>query len=657
MSTNLQEMANAIRALSMDAVEKANSGHPGMPMGMADVATILFTEFLKYNPQDPNWADRDRFILSAGHGSMLLYSLLYLTGYEDITLDEIKNFRQLGSRTCGHPEFGHAGGIETTTGPLGQGISNSTGFALAERMLNARFGDDLVNHKTYVIAGDGCLMEGISQEAISLAGHLKLNKLIVLWDDNKITIDGAVSLASSEDQLKRFEAAGWNVVSIDGHDFDEIRTALNNAQNSDKPVLIGCRTTIAKGAPTKAGTSSSHGSPLGKTEIEGARQNLNWQYEPFVIPENIMNAWREAVTKGIKAYNSWKNKLRLSEFKKEFERVMAHKLPADFNAAIEKQKQVFAASSKMATRKSSGISLETLVEAMPELIGGSADLTGSNLTKTKTLIPITDTNYSGKYIYYGIREHGMAAAMNGISLHGGFRPYGGTFFVFTDYCKPAIRLSALMHQPVIYVMTHDSIGLGEDGPTHQPIEHLASMRAIPNLLVLRPADATETLECWQIALENLHGPSMLVLTRQDVPNLRPEYVAENKCEKGAYFIKQHQNPDITLLATGSEVGLAVTASEKLLAEGIKANVVSFPSWELFEKQKKKYKKEILGNASHPKIAIEAAAKFGWERYIGTKGAFIGMQGFGASAPAEKLYEHFGITVEATVAKAKEILKK
>lgn len=656
MSTNLQEMANAMRALSMDAVEKANSGHPGMPMGMADVATILFTEFLKYNPQDPNWADRDRFILSAGHGSMLLYSLLYLTGYEDISLDEIKNFRQLGSRTCGHPEFGHAGGIETTTGPLGQGIANSTGFALAERMLNARFGDDLVNHKTYVIAGDGCLMEGISQEAISLAGHLKLNKLIVLWDDNKITIDGAVSLASSEDQLKRFEAAGWNVVSVDGHNFDEIRAALNNAQNSDKPVLIGCRTTIAKGAPTKAGTSSSHGSPLGKTEIEGARKILNWNSEPFVIPAEILNTWREAGTKGIKTYNSWKNRLRASENKKEFERVMLHKLPADFNAAIEKQKQVFAASSKMATRKSSGESLKALTAVMPELLGGSADLTGSNLTKND-MKPVTADDYSGKYIYYGIREHGMAAAMNGISLHGGFRPYGGTFFVFTDYCKPAIRLSALMHQPVIYVMTHDSIGLGEDGPTHQPVEHLASMRAIPNLLVLRPADATETLECWQIALENLHGPSMLVLTRQDVPNLRPEYVAENKCKKGAYFIKQHQSPDITLLATGSEVGLAVAASEKLLAEGIKANVVSFPSWELFEKQKKKYKKEILGNASHPKIAIEAAAKFGWERYIGTKGAFVGMQGFGASAPAEKLYEHFAITVDATVAKAKEILKK
>ena len=654
MSVNHQEMANAVRALSMDAVEKANSGHPGMPMGMADVATVLFSEFLKFNPADPQWADRDRFILSAGHGSMLLYSLLYLTGYEEMTLDEIKNFRQLGAKTCGHPEFGLAGGIETTTGPLGQGIANSVGFALAERMLAARFGD-LVDHKTYVIAGDGCLMEGISQEAISLAGHLKLNKLIVLWDDNKISIDGPTSLSTSEDQLKRFEAAEWNVFSADGHNFDEIRSALSAAQNSDKPVLIACRTTIAKGAPTKAGTSGSHGSPLGKTEIEGTRKILGWGHEPFVIPADILNAWREVGQKNVKTYNSWKNKLRNSENRKEFERVMAHKLPANLNEEIQKAKKVFSASSKMATRKSSGESLKVLATAMPELIGGSADLTGSNLTKND-LKPITANDYSGRYIYYGVREHGMCAAMNGMSLHGGFRPYGGTFFVFTDYCKPSIRLAALMHQPVIFVMTHDSIGLGEDGPTHQPVEHLASMRAIPNLLVLRPADATETLECWQIALENLHGPSMLVLTRQDVPNVRPQYEQENMCEKGAYLLKQVENPDITLLATGSEIGLALLAAEKLAAENIKANVASFPSWELFEKQKKKYKKQILGNASHPKIAIEAASKFGWERYVGTKGGFIGMTGFGASAPAEKLYEHFGITVDAVVAKAKELTK-
>ncbi|HEV7737817.1 MAG TPA: transketolase, partial [Chlamydiales bacterium] len=571
----------------MDAVEKANSGHPGMPMGMADVATILFSEFLKFNPQDPLWADRDRFILSAGHGSMLLYSLLYLTGYEEMTLDEIRNFRQLGSRTCGHPEFGLAGGIETTTGPLGQGLGNSVGFALAERMLNTRFGNDLVDHRTYVIAGDGCLMEGISQEAISLAGHLKLNKLIVLWDDNKISIDGPTSLSTSEDQLKRFEAAGWNVSSIDGHNFEEITSALASAQNSDKPVLIGCRTTIAKGAPTKAGTSSSHGSPLGKTEIEGTRKAISWAHEPFVIPENILNGWREVGQKNIKTYNSWKNKLRGSDNKKEFERMMSHKLPSNLKEEILKAKKVFSASSKMATRKSSGESLKILTAALPELIGGSADLTGSNLTKND-LKPITAEDYSGRYIYYGVREHGMCAAMNGISLHGGFRPYGGTFFVFTDYCKPSIRLAALMHQPVIFVMTHDSIGLGEDGPTHQPVEHLASMRAIPNLLVLRPADATETLECWQIALENLHGPSMLVLTRQDVPNVRPQFTDENLCEKGAYLLKENESPNVTLIATGSEVGLALEAAEKLAAENIKANVVSIPSWELFEKQTKKY---------------------------------------------------------------------
>jgi transketolase len=656
MSVNYQEMANSIRALSMDAVEKANSGHPGMPMGMADVATVLFSDFLKFNPKDPNWADRDRFILSAGHGSMLLYSLLYLTGYEDITLDQIKNFRQLGYKTCGHPEFGLSGGIETTTGPLGQGLANSVGFALAERMLNARFGNDLVDHHTYVIAGDGCLMEGISQEAISLAGHLKLNKLIVLWDDNKITIDGAVSISSSEDQLKRFEAAGWNVASVDGHNFDEIRNAIANAKNSDKPVLIGCRTTIAKGAPTKAGSNSSHGSPLGKDEIAGTRKILNWTSEPFVVPENILSTWREIGTKNIKTYNSWKNKLRTSENKKEFERVMAHKLPANFTEEVQKAKQVFAASAKMASRKASGESLKYLAAALPELIGGSADLTGSNLTKND-LKPVTASDYYGRYIYYGIREHGMCAAMNGISLHGGFRPYGGTFFVFTDYCKPSIRLAALMHQPVVFVMTHDSIGLGEDGPTHQPIEHLASMRAIPNLLVLRPADANETLECWQIAIENLTGPSMLVLSRQDLQNIRNKYIEENLSAKGAYFVKENEAPQITLLATGSEVGLALAAAEKLAAENIKANVVSMPSWELFEKQKKKYKKQILGNASHPKIAIEAACKFGWERYIGTKGSFIGMNSFGESAPAEKLYEHFGITADAIVAKAKEILKK
>lgn len=650
----LETMANAIRALSMDAVEKANSGHPGMPMGMADVATVLFTKFLKFNPKNPNWADRDRFILSAGHGSMLLYSLLYLTGYEEMTLDEIKNFRQLHSKTCGHPEYGEAGGIETTTGPLGQGLANSVGFALAERMLNSRFGDDLVNHYTYVIAGDGCLMEGISQEAISLAGHLKLNRLIVLFDDNKITIDGATSLSTSEDQIKRFEACGWNTISIDGHNFAEIENALTKAKKSDKPTLIACRTTIAKGAPTKAGTADSHGSPLGKTEIEGARKNLGWEYAPFEIPSEILSEWRRAGERNINEYNFWNDCLKKSDKKAEFERVIEGKLPANFAEKIEQAKLAFVTSSAMATRKSSGMTLEYLVDAIPELIGGSADLTGSNLTKTKTLSPLTKDNYAGRYIYYGIREHGMCSAMNGIALHGGFIPYGGTFFVFTDYCKPAIRLAALMKQRVIFVMTHDSIGLGEDGPTHQPVEHLASMRAIPNLLVLRPADAIETLECWQIALESKETPSMLVLTRQNLPNLRggipnSQLPIPNSCALGAYEILPEKNPDVIILATGSEVSLSVEAAKELIAKGKKVRVVSMPSWELFEKQSEEYKNYILGynkdGSEVKKIAVEAGAKLGWERYVGRNGKFVGMNSFGASAPAEKLYEHFGITKE------------
>ncbi|MDX1950086.1 MAG: transketolase [Rickettsiales bacterium] len=664
MKSSLQNMANAIRALSMDAVEKANSGHPGMPMGMADVATILFTKFLKFNPKNPNWADRDRFILSAGHGSMLLYSLLYLTGYEEITLDEIKNFRQLHAKTCGHPEFGEAGGIETTTGPLGQGIANSVGFAIAERGLNARFGNDLVNHYTYVIAGDGCLMEGISQEAISLAGHLKLNKLIVLFDDNQISIDGPTSLATSEDQIKRFQASNWNTISIDGHNFAEIENAIAKAQKSDKPTLIACRTIIAKGAPTKAGTSDSHGSPLGKAEIEGARKNLNWDYAPFEIPSEILNDWREAGARSEAEYDSWNERLKKSDKKSEFERVVSGKLPANFAEKINEAKLAFAKSSPMATRKSSGMTLEYLVDALPELIGGSADLTGSNLTKTKTLLPFTSNNYSGRYIYYGVREHAMCSAMNGIALHGGFIPYGGTFFVFTDYCKPAIRLAALMKQRVIFVMTHDSIGLGEDGPTHQPIEHLSALRAVPNLQILRPADAVETAECWQIALESESTPSVLVLTRQNLPNLRGSINLplqagggkeggkeglDNLCRLGAYEILPEKNPDVIILATGSEVGLSVDAAKDLIAKGKKVRVVSFVSWELFENQSEEYKNYILGEGSSAKIiAVEAASKLGWERYIGRKGIFIGMNSFGASAPAEKLYEYFGITKQAII---------
>ena len=630
-------LANAIRALSMDAVEKANSGHPGMPMGMADVATILFTEFLKFNPKDPHWPDRDRFVLSAGHGSMLLYSLLYLTGYADMTMDEIKNFRQWGAKTAGHPEFGHATGIETTTGPLGQGITNAVGMALAEAMLAARH-QGSVDHKTYVIAGDGCLMEGISQEAISFAGHLKLNKLIVLWDDNSISIDGAVELSSSEDQLKRFQAAGWNTIAIDGHNEDQIRAALTKAQTSDKPILIACKTIIGFGAPKKAGTSGCHGSPLGAEEIKGARQKLNWSYEPFDIPADILATWRKAGERSLATYKAWKpykeSKLNITE-------------------AVAKMKaELFTKQPKEATRQSSANTLEVLCAAAPELIGGSADLTGSNLTKTKAMQAVKAPDYSGSYIYYGIREHGMGAIMNGIALHGGFIPYGGTFLVFTDYCRPAIRLSALMQQRVIYVMTHDSIGLGEDGPTHQPVEHLASLRAIPNLLVMRPADAVETLECWQTALESTTAPSILALSRQAVPAVRKEGI-ENLSAKGGYIISPAENPKVTIMATGTEISTAIEAQTKLKAEGIAADVVSMPCFELFDKQPEAYKKSIF--RAPLRVAIEAAIKQGWEPYLGEKGIFVGMEGFGASAPAPELYKQFGITADNVVKKVKERL--
>jgi transketolase len=641
-------MANAIRALAMDAVEKANSGHPGMPMGMADVATVLFSEFLKFDPAHPHWPDRDRFILSAGHGSMLQYALLYLTGYEDMTLDEIKKFRQLGAKTAGHPEFGHATGIETTTGPLGQGLANSVGFALAERMLAARFGD-IVDHTTYVIAGDGCLMEGISQEAISMAGHLKLNKLVVLWDDNKISIDGPTSLTTSEDQLKRFEAAGWNVQAIDGHNHDAISKALATAKKSDKPSMIACRTKIGYGAPTKENSEKSHGSALGKTEIEGARKNLSWPHGEFDIPADILNAWREVGKRGGKSYAEWTKKYNASGKSETFERLMRHDLPEGWIAAFDAYKKKLSETKpNEATRKSSENTLEVLTAAIPEMIGGSADLTGSNNTKTKNQKPVTKDDYSGSYIYYGVREHGMAAAMNGIALHGGFIPYGGTFMVFTDYARPAIRLSALMQQRVIYVMTHDSIGLGEDGPTHQPVEHLASLRAIPNLNVFRPADATETAECWALALSLKDTPSILSLTRQNLPTLRNEYTKENVCARGGYIISEAKGAaKVSLIATGSEVSLAVDAQKMLAEKGVAARVVSLPCWELFDAQPKEYRESVLGKDTL-KVAIEAASGFGWERYIGTDGIFIGMKGFGASAPAKDLYKHFGITVEDTV---------
>lgn len=656
MTDSYAQMANAIRALSMDAVEKAASGHPGMPMGMADVATVLFSEFLKFNPEHPDWSDRDRFVLSAGHGSMLLYSLLYLTGYKDMTIDEIKNFRQLGAKTCGHPEYGEAKGIETTTGPLGQGLGNAVGMAIAEKILAARFGNDVVNHYTYTIAGDGCLMEGISHEAVSLAGHLKLNKLIVLFDDNNISIDGPTSLTVSDDQPARFAACGWNVKSVDGHNVGEIRKAITEAKKSDKPSLIACKTTIAKGAPTKAGTAASHGAALGAEEIKGARENLNWPYEPFVVPDEILQQWREIGKRGEAEYKKWQENFKKLDVdkKSEFNRIHEGKLPDGFTAAITKLKKKIAESQpKEATRKSSGNTLEALDGVVPELLGGSADLTGSNLTKTSSMKAIRADDFSGSYIYYGVREHAMCAAMNGMALHKGVIPYGGTFFVFTDYCRPSIRLAALMKQRVVYVMTHDSIGLGEDGPTHQPVEHLASLRAMPDILVLRPADATETAECWQVALEKQDGPSVLVLSRQGLASLRKEFIEENLCSKGGYILKESEGDlKVTIFATGSEVGIALQARETLQKDGIGVRVVSLPCTELFDQQSKEYVTNILCNDSI-KVAVEAGGSYGWEKYIGSHGIFIGMKGFGASAPAEDLYKHFGITAENLVSKVKE----
>ncbi|SMH57023.1 transketolase [Mesorhizobium australicum] len=651
-------MANAIRFLSMDAVEKANSGHPGLPMGAADIATVLFTKYLTFDPANPHWPDRDRFILSAGHGSMLLYSLLYLTGYEDITIDEIKNFRQLGSKTAGHPEYGHAAGIETTTGPLGQGLANSVGFALAERILNASFGDDLVDHWTYVLAGDGCLMEGISQEAIALAGHLKLGKLVVFWDNNNISIDGPVSLSDSTDQLERFEASGWHTIACDGHDPEAIAQAIEAARNDPRPSLIACKTTIGFGAPNKAGTNKVHGSPLGKEEIEATRKALGWTAAPFEVPSDILDAWRLAGLRSVKKRKEWETRLAASEADKraEFERRMRGDLPGGFEPAMAAYKQKLAADKpKVATRKSSEMALEILNGAVPETIGGSADLTGSNNTKTSQTKPVTPTDYSGRYVYYGIREHGMAAAMNGMALHGGLIPYSGTFLVFSDYARPAMRLASLMHQRVVFVMTHDSIGLGEDGPTHQPVEQVAALRAIPNHLVFRPADAMETAECWEIALNSRTAPSTIALTRQNLPAVRKEYSEENLSARGAYELAQASDDAVvTIFATGSEVEIALAARDKLQAHGHPTRVVSVPCFELFEQQSKDYQAAIIGN-SKVNIAIEAGIRQGWDRFIGRDGVFIGMHGFGASGPYEKLYEHFGITADAAAAAAEKLL--
>ena len=648
-----QEMANALRALAMDAVEKAKSGHPGMPMGMADVAAVLFRDFLKFDPVDPQWPDRDRFVLSAGHGSMLLYALLHLTGYEGVTLDELKRFRQLGSKTAGHPEYGHCPGVETTTGPLGQGLANAVGMALAERMMNARFGDSMVDHKTYVIAGDGCLMEGISHEAIDLAGHLRLSKLIVLWDDNAISIDGPTSLATSTDQLKRFEAAGWSTQSIDGHDPAQIAAALEATQQSDRPSLIACKTVIGYGAPNKQGTEGVHGAPLGADEISVTRDALNWDYAPFEIPAHVQAAWRAVASRGKNAREQWlrAHQQQPTMTHRTFSAAIAGTLPDETLERLQALKDEWCSEKpKLASRKASQMVLDAIVPVTPNLAGGSADLTHSNLTHAKGQQPVTWKDFSGSYIHYGVREHGMAAAMNGIALHGGFIPYGGTFLVFTDYCRPSIRLSALMEQRVIYVMTHDSIGLGEDGPTHQPVEHLASLRAMPNVLVLRPADAVETAECWQIALEHRTGPSILCLTRQGLPALRTARRTEETSGCGAYLLHEPlHGRDVTLLATGSEVSTACEAASMLAADGINAAIVSMPSWELFRKQPRDYQDRVLGCA--PRIGVEAGVRQGWDQWLGYDGVFIGMSSFGASAPAGDLYEHFGITAENIAAQA------
>jgi transketolase len=655
-----QDMANAIRALAMDAVQKADSGHPGMPMGMADVATVLFTRFLKFDAAHPDWPDRDRFVLSAGHGSMLLYALLYLTGYPEMELNELKNFRQLGSRTPGHPEYGHAPGIETTTGPLGQGLGNAVGMALAERLLNRRYGDEIVNHFTYCVAGDGCLMEGISHEAISLAGHLKLGRLIVLFDDNQISIDGPTSLAVSDDQIERFKASGWHAARVNGHDAEAVALAIENArQVTDRPSLIACRTVIGFGAPSKAGTAATHGSPLGEEEIKGAREKLHWRHQPFEVPKPILASWRAAGTRHHAAYESWAQAAKRldASARTSLTNPIDNKIRTAIVAAIAALKSDFTReNAKLATRQSSQKVLEKLLPIVPGLVGGSADLTGSNGTLVKTSVVIKQGEFVGNYIHYGVREHGMAAAMNGLALHGGIVPYGGTFLVFSDYCRPAIRLSALMHQRVIYVMTHDSIGLGEDGPTHQPVEHLAALRATPNLYVMRPADSIECAECWELALLSGHTPTILALTRQGVPVLRTTHTDENLSAKGGYLLIEPKGKrDVTLIGTGSELALAVQAAKALEGEGIAAAVVSMPCFELFEAQAESYRNAVLGSA--PRVAVEAAVEFGWQKWLGPNGAFIGMHGFGASAPAQDLYKHFGITAEAVAAKGRDLVGK
>jgi transketolase len=653
---HLRDLADCIRFLSMDAVQLAKSGHPGAPMGMADIAVVLFKDFMKFDAAAPKWFDRDRFILSNGHASMLLYSLLYLLGYQDMSIEDLKTFRQAGSKTAGHPEYGHAAGIETTTGPLGQGIANSVGFSLAEAIMGAKFGKDLVNHHTYVFLGDGCLQEGVSQEAISIAGHYKLGNLICFWDHNSITIDGSTDLSTSEDVIKRFEAENWHTLEIDGHDTDAIREAIKAAQAvTDRPTLIACKTIIGFGFPTKAGTHKAHSDAPGEEEIAGARKMLNWPSPPFVIPENLLKEWREIGARGAKERAAWEERFKAAPA--EFQRRVNNQLPADWRNAIAAARKEFIDSGKeLATRAASGAVLNHLFDAIPEMLGGSADLTPSNNTKTKNQTEIHPGEFDGSYIHYGIREHGMAAALNGLTLHGGLIPYGGTFMCFSDYCRPSIRLSALMEIRSIFVMTHDSIGLGEDGPTHQPVEHLAAMRAMPNLGVYRPGDPVETAECWEMVLDQPHRPAFLALSRQPMPLLRKEAGNENKSAKGAYVLLEAEGGErkVTIFGTGSELHLAVEARDVLQKEGIPTAVVSMPSRLHFELQDAAYKKSVIG-ANKARVAVEAAVELGWERYIGDYGRFVGMHSFGASGKIGDVYKKFGITTDAVVAAAKESL--